>query len=338
MARHLPTRPFSSPARPAGPGRWGWARRLAALIVTLAVATPAFALSPATSAPTADGQLPEGLKLNAYRLWPGRAPGAQSDSAAEAPTLTLFRPPPGRANGTAVVIAPGGGYTELASELEGAEPAAWFTARGVTAFVLTYRVGATARLPLPLLDGARAIRFVRAHAAEFQIDPRRIGMMGFSAGGHLAAMVAVEGAPGAPGSPDGVDHVSSRPDFLILAYAWLEGTLPDAKGQSPYCSFAEAKHGPACASVDYARFAPTSKVTEATPPTFIYHTTADDLVPVQGAVRFYDALLAHKVPAELHAFETGAHGSGLGGLSAALVLWPDLLQEWMRRRRLLNQN
>jgi acetyl esterase/lipase len=306
--------------------------------VALAICGGAVAQSPATPPLTVEARPPDGLRVDTYRLWPGRAPGAQSDAASETPTLTLFRPPPGRANGTAVVIAPGGGYTDLASSLEGAEPAAWFTARGVAAFVLTYRVGQTARLPIPLFDGARAIRFVRAHAAEFQIDPKRIGMMGFSAGGHLAAMTAVEGAPGDPTSADGIERVSSRPDFLILGYPWLEGTLPDAKGQSQYCSFAQSRAGPPCVSADYARFAPTAKVTAATPPTFIYHTTADDLVPVQGSLRFFEALVAHRVPAEFHAFEAGAHGSGLGGLSASLVLWPDLLQEWMRRRRLLIQN
>ena len=231
--------------------------------------------------------------------------------------------------------APGGGYLALASSLEGLEPAAWFTARGVTAFVLTYRVGTTARLPTPLLDGARAIRFVRAHAAEFQIDPDRIGMMGFSAGGHLAASTAVDATLGRLDATDPIERFSSRPDFLILAYPWREATKVLPSGASSYCTFAMALRGPACDPKDYAAFAPTAHVSDRTPPTFIYHTTDDETVPVGGSIRFYEALVAHKVPAEFHAFASGRHGSGLGGYSPALSLWPELLDQWLRALNIL---
>lgn len=282
-----------------------------------------------------DAPLPDILKTETYRLWPGRAPKASSDAPDETPTVTLFRPPRGKANGTAVIIAPGGAYIALSGGLEGSEPAAWFTARGVTAFVLTYRVGSTARLPTPLLDGARAVRFVRAHAAAFGVDSRRIGMMGFSAGGHLAATTAVEATPGRPVDADLVERASSRPDFLILGYPWLEGTQITGDGKSQYCAFARLRAPTPCNPADYVGFAPTLHVTETAPPTFIYHTTNDELVPVAGSVRFYEALVAHKVPAELHVFESGHHGSGLGGPSPALSRWPDLMQEWLRRRGLL---
>src|SRR5207237_7394823 len=138
-------------------------------------------------------------------------------------------------NGTAIVIAPGGAYIGLAGTLEGVEPAAWFTARGATAFILTYRVGPQARLPISLFDGARAIRFVRANAKTFGVDPARIGMMGFSAGGHLAATTAVDATAGDPKADDLVERVSSRPDFLILAYPWLEGMQVRSDGTSSYC-------------------------------------------------------------------------------------------------------
>jgi acetyl esterase/lipase len=277
-------------------------------------------------------------KVDVYRLWAERAPGAQGDLDDETPTLTVFRPQGERANGTAVVIAPGGAYIGLAGMLEGIEPAAWFTTRGVTAFILEYRVGPKARLPIPLLDGARAIRFVRANADAFNVDPERIGMMGFSAGGHLAATTAVDATAGEPDARDPIERVSSRPDFLILAYPWLEGMQVRADGTSSYCDFAKMRGGPTCDPREYAQFRPVEHVTKAAPPTFLFHTTDDELVPVAGTVRFYEALVSSGVPAELHAFETGSHGSGLGGRSPALSHWPELLEEWLRSRRLLPES
>jgi acetyl esterase/lipase len=275
-------------------------------------------------------------KIETYRLWPGRAPRAQSDANEETPALTILRPQGGRTNGTAIVIAPGGAYVGLAGMLEGVEPAAWFTARGATAFILTYRVGPKARLPIPLLDGARAIRFVRANAQAFGLDTARIGMMGFSAGGHLAATTAVDATAGEPKSQDPIERVSSRPDFLILVYPWLEGMQVRADGTSSYCDFANRRGGgPACQPKEYAQFRPVAHVTRTMPPTFLYHTTDDELVPALGTVRFYEAEVENGVPAELHAFATGPHGSGLGGHGRALSHWPELLEEWLRARQLL---
>lgn len=296
---------------------------------------------PATAdmqAPHSDAPLPLVLRqARTFRLWAGRAPGAKSDSPSETPTITWYPPPFGWTNGTAVIVAPGGGYVGLAAVLEGTEPASWFNARGVTAFVLQYRIGRDARLPIPLLDGARAMRFVRAHAAEFHVDPNRIGMMGFSAGGHLTAMTAVQATDGKPDATDPVERVSSRPDFIILGYPWLEGTqvLPD--GRSQYCEFATwATHLP-CHPQDYVRFAPRLYVTAKVPPTFIYLTSDDGLVPPEGALRFYEELWKLHVPVEMHIFESGRHGSGLGGADPSLSLWPHLLQEWMRQHGLLPQ-
>jgi len=278
-------------------------------------------------------------KFESQRLWPARAPSAQGDEADETPTLTVMRPLQGGPNsGTAVIIAPGGAYVGLAAMLEGIEPATWFTARGATAFILTYRVGPKARLPIPLLDGARAVRFVRANAKTFGVDATRIGMMGFSAGGHLAATTAVDATNGDPDAQDPIERVSSRPDFLILVYPWLEGMQVRADGTSSYCDFANTRGGgPQCRPQDYARFLPVAHITAATPPTFLFHTTTDQLVPVAGTVRFYEALVKAGVPAELHVFATGPHGVGLGGRSPALSHWPELLDAWLRAQHLLGE-
>lgn len=306
-----------------------------ALLVAMAILTSSAGQTALAQVPTPKQIELVQQKVEVYRLWAERAPGAQGDLEDETPTLTVLRPQGGRTNGTAVVIAPGGAYIGLAGMLEGIEPAAWFTARGVTAFILNYRVGPRARLPIPLLDGARAIRFVRANAETFKVDPERIGMMGFSAGGHLAATTAVDAGAGAPDSGDPIERVTSRPDFLILAYPWLEGMQVRADGTSSYCDFAKMRGGPTCDPRDYARFRPVEHVTKAAPPTFLFHTTDDELVPVAGTIRFYEALVSSGVPAELHVFGTGPHGVGLGGRSPALSHWPELLEVWLHSRRLL---
>jgi len=270
-----------------------------------------------------------------FRLWDGRAPQAGSDDAAETPMLRVVRPPEGWANGTAVIIAPGGAYASLAVAQEGSEPAAWFASRAVTAFILTYRVGKTGRLPVPLLDGARAVRFVRGHADEFGIDASRIGMLGFSAGGHLAATTAARADDGASNPADDVDKVSDRLDFLILAYPWVEGPKLNAKGDSDYCMYSKFLIGGHCDAKLYASFLPAADVTSTMPPTFLFTTDEDSIVPADSVMRFYEALRAHQVPAELHIFEKGQHGSGMGGSNQALSQWPQLLQEWMRSRGLL---
>ena len=273
------------------------------------------------------------LGQTTYRLWPGRAEGATGDGVDETPTIAMFRPQADRGNGTSVVIAPGGGYVALASILEGREVADWFTSRGVTAFIVRYRTRPKAQLPVPLSDGRRAMQFVRANAAAFKLDPHRIGMMGFSAGGHLSAMTAATAVSGDPRARDPLDTVSSRPDFLVLGYPWLEGTALDDKGQSQYCTF--AKKG--CDPKAYEKFLPITFVTGRMPPTFIYHTTTDRLVPVEGSYRFAAALQKLHVPVELHAFATGEHGTGLGGSDVALTRWPDLLEQWLRARHLFER-
>ena len=280
---------------------------------------------------------PPALSNETFRLWTGLAPLATADTPFQTPTITVVRPERGTANGTAVVIAPGGGYIGLASGLEGLQPAEWFASRGITAFVLTYRTRPAAELPAPLLDGARAIRFVRANAAVLAIDPRRIGLMGFSAGGHLAASVASNSTPGDPTASDPIEQVSSRPDFLILAYPWLEATKLTARSSSSYCDFAKAIRAQ-CTPAAFVLFDPLSRPLRDMPPTFIYHTSDDKLVSVRGSLEFYRAMLDAGVDTEFHGFASGPHGSGLGGgTNSAVGHWPELLDEWLRAHSLLGQ-
>ena len=279
--------------------------------------------------PTAPPRPDLNAEPEAMPLWEGRAPGALGDTDADRPTLTFFRAAP-QPNGTAVIIAPGGGYAALALSHEGRYVAAWFNSMGVSAFVLKYRLGPKYHHPIELGDAQRAIRLVRSRAAQFGVQPSRVGMMGFSAGGHLTATAGTHFDPGEAGASDAVDRVSSRPDFLILAYPVISfdpaiahaGSVRSLLGDNP----------------DTALIRDLSdelRVTAVTPPTFLFHTTADTTVPVENSVRFYLALRAAKVPAEMHIFENGPHGVGLALADPALGLWPTLLTNWLRARGLL---
>jgi acetyl esterase/lipase len=269
-----------------------------------------------------------------YRLWDGDAPGAVGRTELDVPTLTVYRPHNGTANATAVVIAPGGAYLGLAANLEGRQVADWFAARGVTAFVLRYRLGRTYLYPTPLDDARRAIRFVRAHARELGLFTDRIGMMGFSAGGHLAAMAGTMVEDGRTDGSDVVDRMSSRPDFLVLGYPWLDAMKKTPEGVISYCSVLKLEPDQ-CRS--FEQYSPDRHVSARTPPAFIYHTTDDELVPVDGSVTFYRKLTEAGVPAEMHLFARGKHGSGLGLGDAALDAWPSLLEAWLRARGLLTR-
>jgi acetyl esterase/lipase len=232
-------------------------------------------------------------------------------------------------NGTTVIVAPGGAYRGLASNLEGRQVADWFTARGVTAFVLKYRLGQDNPYPTPLLDAQRAVRLVRSLCATYKLSPNRIGIMGFSAGGHLAAMEATSFDDGKPDSTDPVERFNDRPDFLILGYPWLNAMQPNSKQLITYCSVLKGMPPDNCKEWE-EKYSPALHVSLKTPPTFIYHTTDDAVVPVETSVAFYSALLNAGVPVEMHLFRHGAHGTGLGTGDEALDLWPELLEMWMR--------
>lgn len=274
------------------------------------------------------------LGVSTVRLWDGPAPGAKGAAADDIPTLSVLRPAPGKENGTAVIVAPGGAYLALASNLEGRQVADWFTQQGVTAFVLRYRLGARYLYPVPLEDAERAVRWVRFHSQAYHLSPDRIGMAGFSAGGHLAAMVGTVGGPGRPDASDPMDRLSSRPDFLVLGYPWLNAMEPPVGGfLRPYEALLRIPEGERAELA--RRYTPALHVTRDTPSTFIYATTDDRTVPVLSSVRFYSALVAAGVPAELHLFRHGPHGSGLGQGDPALDLWPTLLGAWLSGQGLL---
>ena len=307
--------------------------RAALVVVSAAAAYPAQAqrTDRAATAETAVPAADPFLEIATLRLWDAGAPGARGTGPGDTPTLTVFRPQTGTGNTTAVIVAPGGAYLGLAANLEGRQVADWFAARGVTAFILRYRLGSDYLYPVPLQDAQRAVRLVRSRAADFGVAPDRVGMMGFSAGGHLTAAAGTMPDSGAAGAADPVDRVSSRPDFMVLGYPWLNAMKPGQRVLS-YCGVMRIPPD-RCAAYD--QYSPERHVTARTPPTFIYHTTDDGLVPVDASATFYRALVAAKVPAEMHLFAKGRHGSGLGLGDPALDLWPALLEAWMRGRGLL---
>jgi acetyl esterase/lipase len=273
------------------------------------------------------------LGISTLQLWPKEAPQVAGTDPADLPTLTVFLPQKGKGTGSAVIVAPGGAYVGLATNLEGRQVADWFTARGVTAFVLKYRLGAKYLYPIPLEDAQRAVRLVRSLASEYSFAPDRIGFVGFSAGGHLAAATGTLFDAGKSDSADPVERLSSRPDFLVLGYPWLNAMQPSGN-YITYCSKIKILPPETC-KLDEQKYTPSLHVTPQTPTTFIYSTTDDQTVPISASVNFYNALIAAGVPAELHIFRNGAHGSGMGAGIAALDLWPVLVEQWLRDQGLL---
>ena len=257
--------------------------------------------------------------------------------ASDNPTLTVFTPQPGHGTGSAIVIAPGGAYLGLASILEGREIADWFTARGFVAFVLKYRLGPHNPYPIPLLDMQRAIRLVRSLDTRYNLVPNRVGVIGFSAGGHLAASAATLFEEAAQKPADPVDPLSARPDFVVLAYPWLNAMEPQQGKEITYCSVLPAIDRALCPKFA-ADYTPKLHVSKQTPPTFLFSTTDDTVVPVRASVEFYNAMVAAGAPVEMHLFRHGGHGSGLGSGDAALDLWPVLMEQWLRDQGLLSKD
>ncbi len=301
---------------------------LVAATVTLAGATGAGRLHAQAAAPvTAQAKPNPNAEPETILLWPDGAPGALGQEDGDRPTLTIYRAR--QPSGASVVVAPGGGYGALASNHEGRQVANLLNAAGVTAFVLKYRLGPRYHHPIELGDAQRAIRLVRARAQEFGLAADRIGMMGFSAGGHLTATAGTHFDAGKADASDPIDRVSCRPDFLILAYPVISfdpaiahgGSVRNLLGENPDPKLIE----------DLSN---DLRVTPQTPPTFLFHTNADTGVVAENSVRFYLALRRNKVPAELHIFENGPHGVGLALGDPALSEWPVLLTNWLRGRGL----
>jgi acetyl esterase/lipase len=279
------------------------------------------AVNPAASKGAPDSAMPHG---QIEYLWPAGAPGAVGSEEQDKPHLEIFAVA-GSGLHAAVVVCPGGGYTHLAYDKEGTRIAEWLNLHGISAFVLTYRLGPRYQYPAPILDGYRAMRWVRSHAQEFAVDPEKIGAWGFSAGGHMVGILGTHFDAGNPQAADPIDRVSDRPNFVISSYGGLttqEGVAkPNAMsgliGQNPS---AELKND----------MSPDKHVTAQTPPYFIYATTTDQSVPVLSSVVFYTALVRAGVPAEMHIFQQGPHGTALGQGYLALSAWPQLLENWLR--------
>ena len=264
-------------------------------------------------------------------LWEGGAPGALDTEDADKPTLTVYRPARSP-SGTGIVVAPGGSYGALAMDHEGRQVVAYLNAMGVTGFLLKYRLGPKYRHPIQLGDAQRAIRLARSRASEFGILPDRLGMMGFSAGGHLTATAGTHFTEGKPEARDPIDRVSSRPDFLILGYPVISFDPALAHARSLRNLLGDK---PDPALVD--DLSNDLRVTPQTPPTFLFHTDADTGVVAENSIRFYLALRKANVPAEMHIFEKGPHGVGLALGDQALSTWPVLLTNWLRGRGLLTR-
>ncbi len=271
-------------------------------------------------------QVPHGPEI---RLWDGAAPGAVGDTPADIPHLEFFGASPDAklADGlhTAVIVCPGGGYTSLAYDKEGTRIAEWLNSEGISAFVLTYRLAPRYRYPAPILDGQRAVRWIRAHAAEYGVSPHRIGAWGFSAGGHLVGMLGTQFDSGKTDAADPVERVSDRPDFVISSYGGLtldpqiarKGAMETLTGSNSSAALRE-------------QISPDRHVTHESSPFFLYATQKDEKVPVLSTVTFFEALTRAGVPAEMHIFQTGPHGTGLGGFYPELATWPTLLDHWLR--------
>jgi acetyl esterase/lipase len=282
----------------------------------------AAALAQQPQIPLQDGQI--------MPLWTGQAPGALGTADTDIPTLTVYLPRTTPQGMTAVIICPGGSYVSLAMNHEGRQVANYLNSRGIAAFVLKYRLGPRYHHPVELGDAQRAIRTVRAKAAEWHIAPDRIGILGFSAGGHLASTASTHFDAGKPDASDPIDRAGSRPDFAVLGYpvislnaAWThQGSKKNLLGDNPAPELVNSLSG-------------ELNVTPQTPPTFIFQTNADTTVPAENSVYYYLALRKAGVPAEMHIFERGPHGVGLGGGDFTLEEWPGLLTNWLRIHALL---
>jgi acetyl esterase/lipase len=265
------------------------------------------------------------------KLWPEGAPGALGTDAKDIPTLTPYIAPNAQPNGGTIVILPGGGYVNLAAH-EGDGFAQFFMARGVTTFVLKYRLGnAGYHHPIELGDAARAIRWVRANAAKYNIDPAKVGIMGSSAGGHLASTLSTHFDAGDANAKDPIDKLSSRPDFAILCYPVI------TMGEKTHAGSKNALLGQNPSPELVAELSNELKVTDKTPPTFIWAGVNDRTVPIENTLMYAAALQKNNVPYELHVYENAPHGIGLGNRSAPFQFHPwtaDLLN-WLKLHKVV---
>ncbi len=245
------------------------------------------------------------------------------------PDIAVFLPSKKNATGEGVIICPGGGYQILAYDWEGSDIARWFNSHGIAAFVLKYRLpGSKSNIipyKSPLMDAQRAMRLVRYHAEEWNVDPARIGIMGFSAGGHLASTLSTHYDGGNPSGDDPVDRVSCRPDFSILIYPVISFNDDFTHSGSKWALLGD---NPDAELVTY--FSNELQVTDDTPPAILVHSGDDKSVPVENSLVYYEALRAHQITSELHVYPYGGHGFSLAIGNGHLSTWPDRVIDWIR--------
>jgi len=295
--------------------------RLAAAVLSLAVVA-------APLRPCALRAQSAGRDTTPILLWPSGAPGALGDTPADRPSITPYFPSSAAWTGTAALVFPGGGYEHLATDKEGTQIARWLNGLGVAAFVVRYRLGPRYHDPAMSQDAIRAMRVVRSHARDWDLD--RVGVVGFSAGGHMAATVATHADAGNVRSSDPVERMPSYADFMLLAYPVVTMMDPYAHKGSRTELLGDS------ASQDAMRSASNElHVTASTSKAFIVATTDDASVPVENSLMLYRALHAAGVPVELHLFQHGRHGFGLAAGDSVLSQWPTLAAAWLRANGLL---
>lgn len=264
--------------------------------------------------------------MSTIELWPEESKESIGGENRGCPSLSLY-PVSGKVPSPAVIVCPGGSYRRRAAH-EGEPVAKWLNGLGISAFVLNYRVSPYQH-PIPLQDAQRAVRTIRHYAKEWSIDPERVGILGFSAGGHLASATGTLYDAGDKQSSDPIERQSSRPNLLILCY--------------PVITFGEYGHQASMHhllgdSPDVALFALLStvkQVTAGTPPTFLWHAADDENVPVENSLLFAGALSRRQVPFDLHVFESGGHGLGLAEDHPEVKAWPEICEAWLRKQYFL---
>lgn len=268
-------------------------------------------------------------------LWSNGAPGALGTDSTDIPLLTVFLPEKSLANGTAVIICPGGGYRNLSMDKEGYKLAKWYNTFGVAAFVLRYRLNnlecTKYHYPAQLNDVKRAIKTVRANAQKWNIDPLKTGVMGFSAGGHLASTISTHYDLGDKNSSDKIEQYSSRPDFAVLVYPVISFADEFAHKSSRRLLFG----GDNFDTTFVKLLSNDLHVDSLTPPTFLIHANDDKSVDSKNSILYYLALKKNKVPAELHIYEKGGHGFGMALQDPILGKWTEILKGWLVTRGLV---
>jgi acetyl esterase/lipase len=307
---------------------------IAALVLLAILPLAAQQTSPQAAQPASPPRAPRGTPppagfAQAIVLWPEGAPGAKGTNERDIPKLFTY-PTNGAGPHAAVIVMPGGGFTSLKMEQEGAYEARWLAAHGVAAFVLEYRLAPTYLYPSQKDDASRAVRYVRAHSAELGVDPARLGVWGFSAGGILVGNLATIHTLGDSAAADPLDRVSDRPDFAIVSYGRLDMSVPLTNGTLPK----ESILGPQPSQAATDAIDPIKHASADTSPSFLYSTSGDMSVDSRNAADFYVELKRLGVPAELHIFELGPHGTHMGEDVAPalheLTVIPTLLSNWMQ--------